>query len=278
MQTQTLPSNEDNLDFKRDLPVARARTSLPLHFIPGDYDVICGRGKDCYNHTGNRRFRIAIDMALKRYSDAGSKLQKSLIVMSIVDMFRSNSRFGGGFVRQDRASGLWYEIGDEAAREKVGQTIREALVQQDPEKRARKRMKRAESNKARAKKMESTPWPDATESQARRVSESSVGTTESKLDSVTERRDSTEPKPMLVKSQPSEDKLGSCSIRPSPVQSYQGTFTPMDEMLAAVPPQLTLESSRDWFTPPNPENSDSDDCSDLPCDDEFDRLFEISST
>lgn len=200
------------------------RRYLSPDFSPGDFDVICGRGKECYNHTGNLRFRTAINMALAPYNEADTKLQKSLIVMSIVETFRSNSD-EGGFVRLDRSRGTWYEIGDEAAREKVGQTIREALVQQDPEKRAKKRIKRAISKARKTATHIPTQLPKSFRMEETRSSE----------------------------------------------------ITLEDEMLAATPPQLLLESSRDWFTPPS-SDSDSDAYSDLSSEieDDFDQLFDVT--
>eukprot|EP00541_Cyclophora_tenuis_P012535 CAMPEP_0116541212 /NCGR_PEP_ID=MMETSP0397-20121206/363_1 /TAXON_ID=216820 /ORGANISM="Cyclophora tenuis, Strain ECT3854" /LENGTH=187 /DNA_ID=CAMNT_0004065141 /DNA_START=50 /DNA_END=613 /DNA_ORIENTATION=- len=173
-------------------------------------------------------------MSLQKYAEAETKLQKSLIVMSIVDMFRSNSPLGGGFVRQDRSSGLWYEIGDEAAREKVGQTIRETLVQQDPEKRAKKRIKRALNKARKAQKKPS----------------------------------------LLDDSAVSESESSSSSCRPiHPLAKAGPTYTEADEMLAAIPPQLVLESSRDWFKPK--AQCESDTSSEL-SDDDFDSLFDLS--
>lgn len=104
-------------------------TPLPNNFFPGNYDVKCGRGKACFNHIGNRRFRITIEINLGRYAKANSKLEKSLIVMSIVDTIRESSPTGG-FVKHDQRTGTWYEVGDHVAREKVGQALREALSHQ----------------------------------------------------------------------------------------------------------------------------------------------------
>ena len=55
-----------------------------------------------YNETvGNRRFRVCIENNLERYAEAKTKLDKSLIVMSIVDNIREASKsHGGGFVKQ----------------------------------------------------------------------------------------------------------------------------------------------------------------------------------
>jgi hypothetical protein len=54
--------------------------------------------------VGNRRFRILIDLNMQKYKDAKSKIEKSLIVMTIVDAVREGS-VTGGFVRMVRL--LW---------------------------------------------------------------------------------------------------------------------------------------------------------------------------
>ena len=98
---------------------------LAASFAPGDYDVICARGKENYNHVGNRRFRLTIEMNIGKYLKAATKLDKSLLVIQIVDTVRGGSN-GGGFVKRDE-DGRWIEIGDQLAREKVGHALRDAI-------------------------------------------------------------------------------------------------------------------------------------------------------
>jgi len=117
-------------------------------YVPTSDDVVCGRGNVCYNHEGNRRFRDLVHSSLERYTKASTRHEKGLIVISIVDTVRQRTP-NGGFIKKDSKSGEWYEIGDHSAREKVGQTIREALTQQDPKKRALQRKKRALNRKRR---------------------------------------------------------------------------------------------------------------------------------
>lgn len=86
----------------------------------------CGRtGKQSFNSIGNRRFRLLITMYLERYRQARSKLDKSLVVIAIVDTIRS---CGGGFVKQDRKTKKWIEIGDQLARDKVGHSLRDTMA------------------------------------------------------------------------------------------------------------------------------------------------------
>ena len=70
------------------------------------------------NHPGNRRFQVVLSMNLQRYADAGTKSEKSRIVLSVVDSIKEGSP-DGGFVTNER--GRWYDIGNYLARQKVGQ-------------------------------------------------------------------------------------------------------------------------------------------------------------
>jgi hypothetical protein len=74
-------------------------------------------------HAGNQLFRERIDASVQSYSDATSKVGKSMVVSAVVDFFRERSM--GGFVKEKE--GLWYEVGENLAREKVGQAFRERL-------------------------------------------------------------------------------------------------------------------------------------------------------
>jgi hypothetical protein len=95
-------------------------------FQPGLYDVICQRGKHAYTHIGNRRFRIMIENQVAAYANAPTKVDKSLLVISIVDTVRQLSP-NGGFVRFCKKQGCYVEIGDNLAREKVGHALREIM-------------------------------------------------------------------------------------------------------------------------------------------------------
>jgi hypothetical protein len=98
------------------------RSQLGADFKPSDYSVICGRGKDSYNHTGNRCFRILASVFVERYSRADSKTAKAALVLNIVSMIR---HAGGHFCKCEK--GTWYEVGDRCAREKVSAYFRDML-------------------------------------------------------------------------------------------------------------------------------------------------------
>jgi len=119
---------------------------LPSSFIPSSYDVICAQGKEAKNHSGNIYYRKLITEALDAYSQATSRMEKSQIVTGIVATVTTNAYAAsddserhhghdsvhggggyGGFIKKDRATGRYYQVGDDFAREKIGQNLRDSL-------------------------------------------------------------------------------------------------------------------------------------------------------
>jgi hypothetical protein len=100
-------------------------SQLSAEFQPSDYSVVCGRGKDSFNHVGNCRFRALVTMFIERYSQASTKVAKSAIVSEIMDVIRQAR---GNFCKFQR--GAWFEVGDHQAREKVGALLRDLLYTQ----------------------------------------------------------------------------------------------------------------------------------------------------
>jgi len=75
--------------------------------------------------AGNKKFRQIVEGHIERYQEAHSKLDKSMIISSIVERVHQN---GGRFVRH-RSSGnknniKWLRVPDKVAREKAGQALR----------------------------------------------------------------------------------------------------------------------------------------------------------
>jgi len=85
----------------------------------GSYDVICGRHKESFNNIGNRRFRITIGLSLDRYLTAQTRVEKTLILGSIVEQVKNN---GGHFLKWRVRQ--WKELSDKEAMVKVGHAIR----------------------------------------------------------------------------------------------------------------------------------------------------------
>jgi hypothetical protein len=102
-------------------------TQLSMTFIPGQYDVICARGKIAKNHSGNKFYREIIKNVIPQYSEANTKIGKTIIVSAILDEIRTrSSSFDGRFIRKN-SDGHYYEVSDHFAREKIGQSLRDSL-------------------------------------------------------------------------------------------------------------------------------------------------------
>lgn len=99
---------------------------LPEDYRPTKYDVINGRGKKSYNHIANRRFRQLTAMNLKRYQNAKCKVDKTVVVIGIVNSIRKSSP-SGGFIKKCPSTGRWISMSDEGAREKVGHCLRDMI-------------------------------------------------------------------------------------------------------------------------------------------------------
>lgn len=72
-------------------------------------------------HPGNRRFRDLINANRRTYLKA-RKNDKPAISRSIVRTIRE---MNGRFLKKDEKQGLWFEIGDDGAREKTSQALRQ---------------------------------------------------------------------------------------------------------------------------------------------------------
>ena len=94
-----------------------------IRFGVREYDVLNGRGKAALYNTGNRRLREKLERELGVYKSATGKKERSMLIRSIVEWVR---RKGGRFLKWHR--GRFVDIGDPAARAKVGHALRDMLA------------------------------------------------------------------------------------------------------------------------------------------------------
>lgn len=101
-----------------------APSNQPLVIRPND--VLCGRGKTSFNHSGNIRFRHIISQAIDEYRAATSKWEKSLVAARLVSVIHSS---GGRFLKQKKDNeDEWYELSSSESKSKVSHAIRDAIA------------------------------------------------------------------------------------------------------------------------------------------------------
>lgn len=91
--------------------------------VPSDRDILCGRGNTCFEHPGNRYFRVIVTLNLPKYANhTTTRKEKTLLVQKIVEDFQQDQR---RFLRQEGSQG-WFTISLDEARKKVGHAMRDA--------------------------------------------------------------------------------------------------------------------------------------------------------
>eukprot|EP00571_Detonula_confervacea_P017658 CAMPEP_0172312572 /NCGR_PEP_ID=MMETSP1058-20130122/17977_1 /TAXON_ID=83371 /ORGANISM="Detonula confervacea, Strain CCMP 353" /LENGTH=426 /DNA_ID=CAMNT_0013026073 /DNA_START=130 /DNA_END=1410 /DNA_ORIENTATION=- len=123
----TAPSDDDDEKPASDSPAAPIKqlavilaSKEGIKFYSRN-DVLCGRGGGTNVHPGNRSFRDLINANRRAYLKA-RKNDKPAISRSIVRTIRE---MNGRFLKKDEKLGLWFEIGDDGAREKTSQALRQ---------------------------------------------------------------------------------------------------------------------------------------------------------
>jgi hypothetical protein len=85
---------------------------------PGEFDVLCGRGRPYQSHLGNQMLHKIVDMNAPRYHCAKRNERRS-VATELVNAIKSNN---SRFLRQeeeDQVSDSWTEVSDAVAIDKV---------------------------------------------------------------------------------------------------------------------------------------------------------------
>lgn len=90
--------------------------------VPSKEDVLCGRGKTCFEHQGNISFRFIVASNMSNYIAATRRKEKTRVARSII---KEVVERGGRFLKKNSCGG-WYDAGMKAAKEKVGHALRDA--------------------------------------------------------------------------------------------------------------------------------------------------------
>lgn len=87
---------------------------------PTDDDILCGKEKSCIQAPGSIRFRNIINSYAKKYDQAQSKFEKMSLTRQIFDLVSQTSRF----LKFNEDEQGWEEISAQAARDKIGHSLR----------------------------------------------------------------------------------------------------------------------------------------------------------
>ena len=91
---------------------------------PGDRDILLGRGRTSWGHTGNQEFRSFVGAYLKTYTESKNRNEKTNTVHLIYDEIIKS---GGRFLKHDSATNTWFQVGRNVAREKIAHALRDAI-------------------------------------------------------------------------------------------------------------------------------------------------------
>jgi len=91
---------------------------------PTSFDILLGKERASFNHSGNKRFRVIINQNLDRYMTVPTKTIKSRLIRDIYDEMKKT---GFRFFKKDNHTDTWHEINDQLAREKVSHALRDRV-------------------------------------------------------------------------------------------------------------------------------------------------------
>jgi len=93
---------------------------------PKSTDVLCGRGKVCFDHKGNDKFRELIAKYANPYQKATTKKAKMQVIMNVVNVVISNE---GRFLMKNKeeVDQPWIDGGIKQGKKKTGHALRDAL-------------------------------------------------------------------------------------------------------------------------------------------------------
>lgn len=94
--------------------------------VPNENDILMGRGGKNNQHTGNEKFRKLARLDAKAYSTSSKKI-KSNIARGLVMKVR-NMQPAGRFLKRNPVTTAWEDVGNEYAREKASQVLRDAVA------------------------------------------------------------------------------------------------------------------------------------------------------
>jgi len=107
--------------------MAMGYSNIPFIKDINENDVLCGRGGATNSHSGNRSYRKLVKKFKDKYLKAKKK-QKPSVAAEVVDVIRKLDP-QGRFLKKDKDTGWYLDIGDARAKEKTSQALREGAPQ-----------------------------------------------------------------------------------------------------------------------------------------------------
>jgi hypothetical protein len=120
---EELPQSPNNTE--RTAKSAKRKITVHHQQIkqPGQFDILCGRGRPFQEHPGNLLLRQVVDLHRERYKTAERNHRGAIADEVVVALKASRNRF----LKQDDETEGWEEIDDEDAKEKVSHCFRSRL-------------------------------------------------------------------------------------------------------------------------------------------------------
>ena len=100
-----------------------SQTAVPEDLLQ-QWDIICGRDKSAFNHIGNRRFRMTMNLNLQRYIDAPTREDKTNLIKRLHAYLEDE--IGYRFLKKaDDAT--YVTMTEKQIREKIGHSLRDLV-------------------------------------------------------------------------------------------------------------------------------------------------------
>lgn len=93
------------------------------YIVPTANDVLCGRGRNTFEHPGNKALRNLIGQRIEQYRECKRREQKTNMIHETIQVLRAK---GGRFLKFDQDVNKWYDGGRIAAKSRVGVAYRDA--------------------------------------------------------------------------------------------------------------------------------------------------------
>ena len=140
----------------RSTTAAASASSLSTTFSPtknrnslGPYDVIIGRGRKFENNIGNARFRVTMNLNLRRYLDAPTRQDKTIVILSVYHLLRDD--IGARFVKST-GNGQYQDCDEQEARNKVAHALRDLAARHTKQSSGNSKLSRKQREKHLSKR------------------------------------------------------------------------------------------------------------------------------